>query len=270
MSTPPAPSPAPAPGSSTRTVLIMVALCFALVVVAGVALVGIGGRLGLPLGGSKLPGEHEMAQIMREASGAAPIPAKDTPGRRAIRQSFQYLLRTNAEYEKQLDAHLASPEFQALMTPPSFLPAAAPRTAGRLRLIRQLDAKYVADVNRFPEVAKQQVEQAGISGLELAGFKYGLQSSGGMGDLTQPVQREMQWLDAVVALYDYAAANSQQVRVEQGELTIADDGVRDEFNRRWEQAEKLRAAAQAAGEAADAETERRRKSIGLSDKDFGR
>lgn len=260
---PAAPAPAPVTPSSNQGKVI------AAIVAVVVVLLLVGVRLGVRMlgSGASLPDEREIAQLLKEAAGTSPI-QRDDPGRRAIRDGFRYLLQVNSEHEAQTNAQLATYEMQALMSPTSFLPEAAARTSERLHLLKQLDEDYVAKVRRFPEVMKQNVEKAGVSRLEVAAFSAGM-GQGGMEDTIAAVESEIQWLDATIALYDYAAANGAHIAVNRQELVIENDSVRERFNSLWERAEQLRATAVAQADAADADSAQKRKELGLTERDLG-
>jgi hypothetical protein len=211
-----------------------------------------------------LPSDADMVTVMKEAAGTSPIPSVDPPIRKAIRDSFKYILDENKSYTDEADRRFATRYLRNLLHPYSF--AAAPYRQGaitELQALKELDQQHLAAVQRFPEVAKANMLSAGISEADAEGFAGGIRK--GMGDeFARATDLELKWLDAVLQLYQFTEENSSHIGTPStSELMFDDDSVRSQFN---EMAAKVDALGDQSAKAAAAfdTTQRRRQRMRLS------
>jgi len=184
---------------------------------------------------NSLPSEPEMATILKEASGAAPIPSDETPIRRAIRDSFKYLIDENKSYEGEVSQRFRSKYMANLLHPYSF--AVDPYRQGamtELRSLKELDQQHLAAVQRFPEVAKTNLVSAGVSEADANAFAEGARKgeggSGGIEDFSRATELELQWIDALLELYQFTDDNRTRIGMHTtDELTFEDENARSQF-----------------------------------------
>lgn len=144
---------------------------------------------------STFPTEPEMATIMNEAAGSAPIPD--------------------------------------LLHPYSF--AVDPYRQGAvtgLRSLKDLDQQHLAAVQRFPEVAQSNLIAAGVSEAEANAFAAGTKKGegGGIDDFSRATDLELKWIDALLELYQFAEDNRTHIGMHTtAELTFDDENVRSQF-----------------------------------------
>lgn len=182
---------------------------------------------------STFPTEPEMATIMNEAAGSAPIPDRDTPTRKAIRDSFKYLLDENKSYEDEVNQRFRTKYMADLLHPYSF--AVDPYRQGAvtgLRSLKDLDQQHLAAVQRFPEVAQSNLIAAGVSEAEAKAFAAGTKKGegGGIDDFSRATDLELKWIDALLELYQFAEDNRTHIGMHTtAELTFDDENVRSQF-----------------------------------------
>lgn len=181
-----------------------------------------------------LPSDAEMATILKEASGTAPIPGDDTPIRKAIRDSFKYLVDENKSYEDEVSQRFRTKYMANLLHPYSF--AVDPYRQGaitELRSLRELDERHMAAVERFPEVAKSNLVSAGIPEADANAFAQGAKKGqgGGINAFSQAADLELKWIDALLELYQFAEDNRARIGMgdNTGELTFDDENARTQF-----------------------------------------
>jgi hypothetical protein len=180
-----------------------------------------------------LPSETEMATIMNEAAGTAPIPDGDKPIRKAIRDSFKYLLDENKSYEDEVNRRFRTKYMANLLHPYSF--AVDPYRQGamtELRSLKELDQLHMAAVQRFPEVAQSNLIAAGVFEADANAFAAGARKGegGGIDDFSRATDLELQWIDALLELYQFAENNRGYIGMHStAELTFDDEDVRSQF-----------------------------------------
>lgn len=180
-----------------------------------------------------LPSETEMVTIMKEAAGTAPIPDGDKPIRRAIRDSFKYLLDENKSYEDEVNRRFRSKYMANLLHPYSFAVDTYRQGAmTELRSLKELDQQHMAAVQRFPEVAQSNLIGAGVSEADANAFASGTRKGegGGIDDFSRATDLELKWIDALLELYQFAEDNRTRIGMHTtAELTFDDENVRSQF-----------------------------------------
>jgi hypothetical protein len=180
-----------------------------------------------------LPSETEMATIMKEAAGTAPISDRDTAIRKAIRESFKYLLEENRSYESEVNQRFRTKYMANLLHPYSFAVDAYRQGAmTELRSLKDLDQAHMAAVQRFPDVAQSNLIAAGVSGADAKAFAAGTRGGdgGGIDGFSHATDLELKWIDSLLELYQFAEDNRTHIGMHTtAELTFDDENVRAQF-----------------------------------------
>jgi len=171
-----------------------------------------------------LPSEAEMATILKEAGGTAPIPSDDTPIRKAIRDSFKYLVDENRSYEDEASQRFRTKYMANLLHPYSFgVDTYRQGAMAELRSLKELDRQHMTAVQRFPEVAKTNLMSSGVSEADANAFAEGARKgeggSGGIEDFSKATE-----------LYQFADDNRTRIGMPTtAELTFEDEKARSQF-----------------------------------------
>lgn len=209
---------------SNRNVLITLGVLAALIVV------GVVVRKNRKPG---LPDERDIPAIMQEAMGKIPVPASDTPGRRAVRDSFKYLLEEDKSYTAEVEERYRTRALVNLMKPHSFAHAPlAEEVLAEMKSLRELEERNMAAVARFREVTRENLTTAGIPAGEVAAFDRGMEK--GMASTLEMMARsseaDIKWIEAVIELYRYAIESNGSITVtDDFNLGFSDEGVRARF-----------------------------------------
>lgn len=219
-----------------------------------------------------LPSETEMAMIMKEAAGTAPIGVRDTPIRKAIRDSFKYLLDENRSYEEQVDRRFKTKFMANLLHPYSFAVDSYRQGAmTELRSLKDLDQQHLAAVERFPEVAKSNLIGAGVSEANANAFAAGSKTGGGMHDFSRATDLELQWIDSLIDLYQFAEDNRTHIGMQTtAELTFDDENVRSQFVTLAKKADDLADQSAKAAALFEGGQQRRTQRMSFTARDVGR
>jgi hypothetical protein len=181
-----------------------------------------------------LPPETEMVTIMKAAAaGTVPIRGGDSPIRKAIRDSFKYLLDENRSYEDEVNQRFRTKYMANLLHPYSFAVDTYRQGAmTELRSLKDLDQQHMAAVQRFPEVAQSNLIAAGIREADANAFAAGTRKGegGGIDDFSRATDLELKWIDALLELYQFAEDNRAHIGMHTtAELTFDDENVRSQF-----------------------------------------
>ena len=190
-----------------------------------------------------LPSESDMAVIMKEAAGTQPVRGGDTPIRKAVRDSFKYLIDESRSYEDSVNEHFRNKYMANLLHPYSFAVDSYRQGAmTELRSLKELDQQHLAAVERFPEVAQANLKGAGVSEADAKAFAAGIRKGegGGIDDFSRATDLELKWIDALLELYQFSEDNRTHLGMQTtAELTFDDEGVRSQFMALADKADNL-------------------------------
>jgi hypothetical protein len=269
METSGASSPPPAPtGSSSNKKLTIGSIAALILMVA----VGVWTRRGDF--GASMPTEKDMPVIMKEAAGTAPIPANDPPARKAIRDSFRYLLEEDKSYNEDLEERFRTRAMANLLRPSSFGHVPSMEELIReLRELKDVEAAHLEAVQRFPEVARENLQKAGLGARDVEAFEKGMAK--GMGEsvelLADAITAEAKWIDAVIALYQFAIDNDAAISVSNNfTLEFEDEVTQTEFDRLASRVDELGKVSEEANAAFDASQQNAQRKSGITRRDLAR
>lgn len=222
----------------------------------------------------KLPPESEMPQIVKEAAGTAPIPDPDTPGRKALRDSFKYLLEENKKYQIEADRYFIRGHLNGLLYANSFVRAGEPQEIiAELRQLKELDEQHFTALQNFPDVFKANLKAAGASAGDVDAFERAMQkeiSGGAFDEVSQAMELDKKWIEAAIELYQYVSDNQSHISVRgAAQLEFDSDEVRSQFVYLSEKVEALGGQRDKATAAFNSYQQRNRRRRGLTSQDVG-
>lgn len=180
-----------------------------------------------------LPPETELPQILKEAAGTAPIPADDNSGRKALRDSFKYLVDENKAYQIATNRLFNYGHLNGLLFPSTFTrPDVPQQMIKELQELRSVDQKHLEAIQKFPDVCKEKLEDAGASSAQVRAFEQAMRKemAGGLDQVTQAMELDMKWIDATVELYQYAVDNVSHLSLRGAtQLEFDNDEIRAQF-----------------------------------------
>lgn len=218
-----------------------------------------------------LPSETEMPQILREAAGTAPIPQNDTPGRKALRDSFKQFLDENKSYQAEVDKHFTTGHLNGLLGANSLLSGDSQQIVSELQELKDLDQKHLTALQNFPEIFKTNLSAAGASKAEVEAFERGMRKgmSGGLEGVEKSLELEMKWLDASVELYQYAGENQSHMHARGAQLEFDDESVRQHFVELSQKVDDLGTQKDQAQAAFNNVQQQNRQKMGITAQDVG-
>jgi hypothetical protein len=220
-----------------------------------------------------LPPESEMPQILKEAAGTAPVPASDTPGRKAIRDSFKSLLEENKSYQAEAERYFLRGHLNDLMYPNSFVNSGQRQEIlAELQELKALDQRHLTAIQQFPEVFKANLTAAGASAGNVAAFDRGMRkeiSGGALDEVSHAMDLDMKWIDATLELYQYADQNQSHISTRYTQVQFDSDELRAHFVYLSGKAGELGDERDKATAAFEGRQKLNRRRIGLTSQDYG-
>lgn len=233
MPQPPSPFISPAPTKNKSTTVVTVVVVVAALLLLSPFIVGF--VIGFARGfNSSIEGsDQKVARLMREAAGVQPV-QKPLFGEDKVdtklRDLFRQVIQLNKDYQADVD-RLDISQTQKLATAESFAdPGTAAEGLRQLHAAYDLDAKQEQKLGRIVDDFKHQFDD--VTGWEhdkiIEGFNKGLAQS--MGPRQRATSTEKAWIDAMDDVYNYAELHHADFAMRYGQLVIADDSERQEFN----------------------------------------
>jgi len=180
--------------------------------------------------------KNEVADLLREASGAKPV-EKHAGGYQSRFESFtrdvfrEFFDGVKAHNQK---VEALQPDLEILYRAASYSnPAATQRTVEAVQSVTALDHEFLEQTEARPTRVRQQVANAPLSNRDkkefLKGFDEAFASSTILAERREADKTEAEWCDATVALYTFALKHPRAIRVQGENLIIPDDNLRAQF-----------------------------------------
>lgn len=179
--------------------------------------------------------DQKASRLMREAAGLEPVrksffreDATDTK----LRDFFKQIIAINKDYQAEIDK-LDISATASLNTPQSFAdPNSVAEGRRQMHAAYELDARQEQHMSQVLENFRRGFESLSPSDREamLKGFNQGLAQV--IPTRQRTVTTEKAWIDSLDDVYGYAQANHSQFNMAGGHLRVADEEVRQEFNKR--------------------------------------
>ncbi len=187
--------------------------------------------------------EQHIANLAREAAGTKVI---ERQGPRVMDEMIRDMMRDMFDKRKDLerDTDQYRQALSKLYTAESFSNREAiQQILAAVQGVVAADERYAHLLESFPEYIQAKVDGSELSSNSKKDFMVGFRKSyANLQLLTthrQTIQAEKKWADATVRLYQFAAANINNVRVHGSEIVIANDRVRSAFNKELDESRRL-------------------------------
>jgi hypothetical protein len=227
---------APATKKKSNTTLTVVLVIVGVLVLSPILIAFVVG-FAEGFGSSMETADQKVARLMREAAGLQPV-KKPFLGEGKIdtqlRDLFRKLIQLNKSYQAEVQT-LDVSQVRRLATPESFAdPSSADEGLRQLHAAYDLDAQQEQRLRQLLDDFRTQLNDVPVWQRQnaLDGFNRGLAQS--MAPRERATSTEKAWVDAMDDVYNYAELHHVDFSLRYGQLTIADDSERQEFNAKVE------------------------------------
>ncbi len=242
----------------------------------------VGQVIGLGMSSRPEVTEKDVPILMREAAGLSPIREPDNAARKAVRDVYRELIESQRAYEAQVKA-LQTPVSETLLQGPSFASAEAMRAAmDHLQKMTAVEKQQGDALDGFHQRMLAAIDGLSWSQRKKDDFKAGLRSSF---ERENPFRQrvldtELAWFAAMMEVYQFGLENQDKIavlnvrspdgkEVPGGQITIADEAVRAEFNQKMDEAEEMRKKFVEANSAFQQNQKANEKKVGVSRDELG-
>ncbi|HEY6970003.1 MAG TPA: hypothetical protein VJA94_12425 [Candidatus Angelobacter sp.] len=212
----------------------------ALIIILVIVLAGAAGAVAF-LTVNRESAEQRMTRLMREAAGLQPVKqalfASDRQFDDAFREQFRGIFRVNREFIV-LESKVNTSEIEKLGSPESFTdPDYAAEGLRQLHASvifhREFEQKLQDIADNLRHTIASTNWFASHKAEALAGFEHGF--AGSLQKRQHVLNAEQAYVEAADDIYDYSYAHYTAFQLENGELTIADESVLNDFNSKIKQ-----------------------------------
>ncbi len=213
-----------------------------------------------------------VGRLMREVAGTAPVTRSSSPMEDLERASMRIMLDSRRAHDSEVTKY--SDDLASLYTAESFSSVARmKRSAEAVTHVLSADQTLTEEIDRWPEMVRQEAAKTSLSAKEQADFVEG--ATNGMVNSSVVSLRkdatsvEAGWAAATLELYTFAQRNSRDIVISGAKIMIANAPVRTKFNELLSKSEELRSNLQEANKRLrQAQTEVTRE-YGVTEKDLG-
>ena len=212
----------------------------ALIIILVIVLAGVAGAVAF-MTVNRESAEQRMARLMREAAGLQPVKqaffASDRQFDDTFREQFRSIFRVNREFIT-LESKVNTSEIDKIGSPESFTdPDYAAEGLRQLHASvifhREFEQKLQDIADNLRHTIASTNWFASHKAEALAGFEHGFARS--LQKRQHVLNAEQAYVEAADDIYDYSYAHYTAFQVENGELTVADDSVLNDFNSKIKQ-----------------------------------
>lgn len=185
-------------------------------------------------------------------------------------------MRIMLDFRRAHDSEVAkySDDLASLYTAESFLSVARmKRSAEAVTHVLSADQTLTEEIDRWPEMVRQEAAKTSLSAKEQADFvegaTNGMVNSGVVSLRKDATNVEAEWAAATLELYTFAQRNSRDIIISGDKIIIANAAVRTKLNELLSKSEELRSNLQEANKRLhQAQTEVTRQ-YGVTERDLG-
>jgi hypothetical protein len=207
--------------------------------------------------------DKHIGEILREVMSSTPAnPTNTQPYDAAIRETFKQMLAAKKSYETAT----ANIDVTGVYQPESFSNNAAMRKwMDDARVLNAADQKMLRAWESMPQILQTQINASSMSSSDKQAVMRGFEGSFNAGALMPRLKTSVEWSASLSDLYGFALENSSHIHVKGDRITIADDAVRDQFNKKQEASQTLLQKVQDFNRAYKAQQEQTAKRFGLTE-----
>jgi len=221
--------------------------------------------------GHPLNMKDRFAGLMKEAASGK----SGSPGDNAMDTLVRDIFKDMLDQKKSYDGEVAklNEDLAHIYSAGSFSSKASmQRSIKAVQEIVALDQGYYRQLQALPQHIKDRVDKSSLDDSDKEGFMKGINNSYANSKLLAVRQQagdvEGKWGDATIALYNFALAHSDRIRVKDTKIIINDEHVRAEFNQDLKNSQDLRKSLQAFNSQIEQLQQDNLQQVGLTKKDL--
>ncbi len=208
--------------------------------------------------------------LVKEAAGKLPTSPDQSKWDGVGRAFFADITAFNQDYAREAAA-LDNSALKEMYSPASFEDRGQiKRILAQLRATIALDTKF-ASLDPILEKMRARVQAVDATDSDKQAFWQGVESSAReiLALRTDAAQKEQEWIQASIDLYEFTLANKSSFSIRNGKLIFKTDEMVAEFNTRMNKAVKLRSAFNVASENSRKNQKIKLGELGLEPSDVG-
>ena len=207
--------------------------------------------------------DKHIGGILKEAMSSTPASSANTqPYDAALRETFRQMFAAKKTYETAT----ANIDAAGMYQPESFSSnAAIEKRLEDARALNAADRTMLEAWESMPRVLQNQINASSMSSTDKQGVMHGFEKTFHAGALLPRLKTSLEWSASLSDLYGFALKNSSAIHVKGDQVTIADDAVRDQFNKKQEASQALLQKVLDFDRAFKAEQEQTAKRFGLAE-----
>jgi hypothetical protein len=207
--------------------------------------------------------DKHIGGILREVMSSTPANATNTqPYDAPIRETFRQMLAAKKSYETAT----ANIDVTGVYQPESFSSnAAMQKWLDDARVLNAADQNMLRAWESMPELLQTQINASSMSSSDKQSVMRGFEGSFHAGVLLPRLKASAEWSASLSDLYGFALDNSSHIHVKGEQITISDNTVRDQFNKKEEASQALLQKVQDFNRAFKAQQEQTAKRFGLTE-----
>ena len=179
----------------------------------------------------------QVAGMLREEFGTKPADAhdrsSDSPEATFTREVMHDFIDRVKDHQQKTAA--LRPELQALYSSASYAtPESIQHSIDAVISVTTLDHDLVVQTEQWPDRVREKLEQSTFSDSYKQSFWKGYSETFTNSEILSIRkgidESELRWRDSTVALYRFALANAEHIKVKDEHLVINNEKIRDQFN----------------------------------------
>jgi hypothetical protein len=185
--------------------------------------------------------------VIRQAAGLKAGLGDESSGAPQTDAILRDSLRDMMDRRKLHDAAVAkfAPDLELLYSAESFSSSVAiHRTLDAVRGTLSVDQEFTGQLDEWQKGVEAHVNRSSMSESEkqdyMRGFRKSLGGSKILSVRQQIVETETQWADSTSDLYNFALSNAAKIAIKGSEIIIADENIKQEFNRKLTNSQAIR------------------------------
>jgi hypothetical protein len=207
--------------------------------------------------------DKHIGGILKEVMSSTPASTASTqPYDAALRDTFRQMLAARRTY----DTATANIDVTGGYQPESFSSnAAMQKRLDDGRVLNAADQTILKAWESTPQVFQAQINASSLSSADKRAVLHGFEKAFHAGAGLPRLRSSVEWSASLCDLYDFAIKHSSGIHVKGEQITIADDAVRDQFNKKQEASMALLQKVLALNRAFEAEQQQTAKRFGLTE-----
>jgi len=181
--------------------------------------------------------DKHIGGILKEVVSSTPASTANTqPYDAALRETFRQMFAAKKTYETAT----ANIDVAGMYQPESFSSnAAMEKRLDDARALNAADRTMLEAWESMPQVLQEQINASSMSTTDKQAVMHGFEETFHAGASLPRLKTSVEWSASLSDLYGFALKDSSSIHVKGDQVTIADDAVRDQFNKKQEASQAL-------------------------------